>query len=481
MNALNFMQKLVRFGERVNDVHSRLNPTTIRQRISPRTITELQRQVQFAHATRQQLSIAGKRHAMGGQQFLSDGVLLDMTECNQVIDFDYERGLIHVQAGIVWPDLIAYLRRNQSGRKHQWTIAQKQTGADQLSIGGALSANIHGRGLCRAPIVGDVESFSLIQPDGQVVQCSRNENPQLFSLAIGGYGLFGVFSSVALRLVPRTILRRTVQLERAESVIDRLHERIAAGATFGDFQFAIDDKSSDFLNLGILSTYAPIDAADSIDEGKFVGNKILSTANWQELIHLAHADKQSAFDKYCRHYLATDGQLYSSDVFQLATYLEGYHERFLDQDTNSGHGSEVISELYVPRDKLAEFLRQAADLLRERRANVIYGTVRLIEQDCVSFLPWASQDWACIVLNLHVNHSVPELDRNRQVFRDLIDLARKQSGSYYLTYHKFATGEQLLGCYPQFRRFLDLKREHDPRCILSSDWHRYAEQVIQEC
>ncbi len=37
-------------------------------------------------------------------------------------------------------------------------------------------------------------------------------------------------------------------------------EKCAAdGATYGDFQFHIDNKSPHFLKAGILSTYTPVD------------------------------------------------------------------------------------------------------------------------------------------------------------------------------------------------------------------------------
>src|SRR2546426_3974465 len=88
----------------------------------------------------------------------------------------------------------------QQGAAQQWGIRQKQTGADRLSIGGALAANAHGRGLLFKPFVGDVESFVLVDADGIPRTCSREENAELFRLAIGGDGPFGVVTS--LRLAP---------------------------------------------------------------------------------------------------------------------------------------------------------------------------------------------------------------------------------------------------------------------------------------
>ena len=54
-----------------------------------------------------------------------------------------------------------------TGDQH-WGITQKQTGADRLTLGGALGANIHGRGLTLRPIIGEVESFTFMDADGRL-------------------------------------------------------------------------------------------------------------------------------------------------------------------------------------------------------------------------------------------------------------------------------------------------------------------------
>ena len=41
---------------------------------------------------------------------------------------------------------------------------------------------------------------------------------------------------------------------------------------------------------------------------------------------------------------------------------------------------------------------------------MIYGTVRLIERDDETVLAWAREPWACIIFNLHVDHT-PAGDR----------------------------------------------------------------------
>lgn len=463
-------------GHLVNDVHSRLNPTVVKHITRAKSQAEIIELIQSTQLTGEHICIAGGRHAMGGQQFLTAGQLLDTRDFNKVLDFDTQRGLITVESGILWTDLISYLQTNQVGKDHQWTIAQKQTGGDNLSIGGSLSANGHGRGLKMPPLVADVESFEIILHDERVLKCSREENNELFSLVIGGYGVFGVMSSATLRLIPRQKLQRTVEFIGVDDAIEKLEAYKKAGATYGDFQFAIDHKSDNFLSVGILSVYTPVEEAREPS----LNNKLLTLEEWRRLLYLAHTDKTAAFDKYVKHYLATSGQLYWSDTFQLTTYLEDYHKALDEQLPGCCQGTELISELYVPRNKLADFMRGAGKLLRQAKADVIYGTVRIIEKDNETFMPWAKQSYACIVINLHIEHTPHKIAWASRTFCDLISLAISFGGSYFLTYHRFASREQLLTCYPEMPEFIKHKMTYDPKGLFWSDWFDHYYKLVME-
>jgi len=445
----------------VNDVHSRLNETDVDQIINVDSVESISAALARARRIGKPVAICGGRHAMGGQQFCSGGVLLDTRSLSRLLELDLDRGTIEVEAGIQWPALVEALASSPL------TFAQKQTGADDLSIGGALSANVHGRGLNLRPFVADIESFVLVGADGEPLHCSRSENPELFALAVGGYGLFGVVYSVTLRLVPRRTLERVVELGTIEELVPALDERIANGFLYGDFQFAIDPRSADFLRRGVLSCYRPV-----TDRPIPTEQRALSDDDWRGLLRLAHTDKSLAFDVYTRHYLATSGQLYRSDTHQLAFYAGGYHE-------DVGPGSEMITEIYVPRARLADFMHEAADELRRVDADVVYGTVRLIERDDESFLAWATEPWACVIFNLHVDHTPAAIERAADAFRLLIDLAVARHGSYYLTYHRWATRAQVEACYPQFSEFLELKRRYDPEERFQSEWYRHCRALFR--
>jgi len=290
-------------GVVVNDVHSRLNRTVVDRVVTVRSTADARSAILDAAVANKPVCVSGGRHAMGGQQFAHGGVLLDTQAYRGVRQFDRDRGLIEVESGLQWPELIAWLIEEQAGLAHQWGIVQKQTGADRLSIGGAVAANIHGRGLTLRPFVNDVESLTLIGADGERRRCSRSENAELFRLTCGGYGLFGFVDTVTLRLAPRHKLRRAVEIETADRLMARFDERIADGYAFGDFQFALDPGSPDFLRRGIFSCYKPVSNDTPIPEQQ----RALTPNDWKQLLWLAHVDKQRAWDAYAAHYLATDG------------------------------------------------------------------------------------------------------------------------------------------------------------------------------
>jgi FAD/FMN-containing dehydrogenase len=466
-------------GVRVNDVHSQLNETTVARVVRVTSLEVLRNTIRAATHAGIPITAAGSRHAMGGQQFARAGWVLDMRPLKRVLSLDRELGLVTVEAGIEWPDLIAELERLQPHARATdpapWSIVQKQTGADRLTIGGALAANIHGRGLRLAPIVSNVESFLLIDATGEMRTCSRTENVELFRGAIGGYGLLGVIAAVTLRLQRRYQIIRRVEIRDSHGLIDAFDRRVAEGCTFGDFQFATDATRDSFLRTGVFSCYQRVDDGERLLAS--ANQRALSPEDWRRLAYLAHVDKSRAFEMYARHYLATEGQVYWSDTHQLAFYEPDYHAHLdvhLDARQPGGApGTEMISEIYVPRASLEAYLEDARGLLRERHADLIYGTIRLIEKDDETVLSWARESWACIIFNLHVTHTSEGISRSADTFRGLIDLAIAHGGSYYLTYHRWATPAQLRRCHPRFDDFVALKRRVDPHSRFQSDWYRH--------
>ena len=108
---------------------------------------------------------------------------------------------------------------------------------------------------------------------------SRSGNAELFRLAIGGYGLFGIITRVRLRLMLRTKLERVVKLIEIDDLIPAMAERIAEGCIYGDCQFSTDNTSDTFLRKGVLSCYRPL----PVDLPMPLEQKELTEAQWRDL------------------------------------------------------------------------------------------------------------------------------------------------------------------------------------------------------
>jgi FAD/FMN-containing dehydrogenase len=447
----------------LNDIQSHLNETRVANVLRPTSVAEVATIVGLARRTGRAISVSGGRHAMGTQQFGTDTLHIDITGLDRVLELDVNAGLVTVEAGIMWPALIAELHRRRLDDPRPWTIREKQTGVDDVTIAGSLAANMHGRSLARPPFVTDVEAFELIDAQGRLVTCSRTENAELFRLAIGGYGLFGIIVRVTLRLERRFKARRDVRIIQVADLLDGYRERVAAGYRFGDCQYSIDLTCEPESHPGVFACYRPVD-----DETLVTSQPAeLSRQDWADLYRLIRTDKSAAFRRYADHYRRTDGQIYWSDTLQLAGNFSGHRAA-----VEATRGTEMITEAYVPHDRLIPFMRAVRDDLHESQADVSYGTVRFIEPDRETFLPWARDRWACIVCNLFVRRTEAGIANAARDFRRIIDRAIEHGGSYYLTYHRWATPEQLEACHPRIREFFRAKREYDPDGIFQSEWYR---------
>ena len=278
------------------------------------------------------------------------------------------------------------------------------------------------------------------------------------------------------RLMPRTKLERVVQIVDTDELMQAFDQRIAEGFLYGDCQFSTDMNSDGFLKKGVFSCYRPLPPDTPMPaEGKELGE-----AHWRELYYMSHTDTRRAYETYTAYYLSTSGQRYWSDTHQLGLYLDNYHDELDRRLQAKVKGTEMITELYVPRPALGSFLAAVRADFRQHGAQLIYGTIRLIEKDYESFLAWAREPWVCTVMNLHVDHDDDGKRQAADHFRRLIDRAIEFRGSYFLTYHRWASREQVEACHPRMAEFLRLKRRYDPGEVFQSDWYRHYKQMFAD-
>jgi FAD/FMN-containing dehydrogenase len=114
----------------------------------------------------------------------------DPARLDRVLGVDANRALVEVQSSASWKSLAARLRPGDTRARDARTA--------HATVGESLACNAAGPD--GRPTVSHVESFTMVTPDGQLRRIDRVNNPSLFSLVVGGQGLFGTLYSVTLRI-----------------------------------------------------------------------------------------------------------------------------------------------------------------------------------------------------------------------------------------------------------------------------------------
>lgn len=77
---------------------------------------------------------------------------------------------------------------------------------DAQSIAGAISTGTHGSGAELGTIASQVVGLTLITAEGEIVECSPENQPEIFKAAQISLGALGIISKVTLQLVPAYVL-----------------------------------------------------------------------------------------------------------------------------------------------------------------------------------------------------------------------------------------------------------------------------------
>jgi len=136
-----------------------------------------------------------------GESVAFGGVMLDMTGMKQVIKIDKQAMYVRTQPGIFWHRLAEVLRREDM----DYLSAPLNLTS---SVGGTIGVGGIDVNSCQYGCSADqVLSLQVVTPTGEIVECSDEENPELFQRVILGYGQFGVITEVTLKIRPFTPMK----------------------------------------------------------------------------------------------------------------------------------------------------------------------------------------------------------------------------------------------------------------------------------
>lgn len=406
-----------------------------------------------ARMTGKRVSIAGARHSMGGHTIAPGGIVVDMRPFRS-IQVDRDRSLLTVGSGAYWTEVLR--RVDEVGL----SVGVMQSDS-AFSVGGSLSVNCHGWQFGSPPIASTVESFRLMRADGTVVRCSRTENTELFSLALGGYGLFGVILEAEIRLVPNDRLRlvqEQVPTALSGSILNRLAEEPRPSLVYARLNVTTKDRFGTVL----ASSYFP-DKAGPIPILEEPGYSPLARAVFRGSVG-------SDYGKSLRWIAETWIQPHLlPEVVSRNRLLIETPDWYLNRHRNA---TDILHEYFMPRSVALQFLKKADGIIKKHGGDLLNTTVRDVAEDRDTVLRYAREPVIAFVMFFHQERSLQGEASMKAMTRELVDSALSGGGCYYLPYRLHPTTEQFHRAYPQARHFFQRKRFYDPDELFQNTFYQ---------
>ena len=138
----------------------------------------------------------GNGRSYGDSCLAASDHLLQTRGLNRFIAADWQRGIIRAEAGVTLEEIL------QVSIPRGWFLPVTP-GTKFVTLGGAVANDVHGKNHhVRGTLGLHVDRFALLRSDRGIIECSGQENNDLFAATIGGLGLTGVIVWIELRLLP---------------------------------------------------------------------------------------------------------------------------------------------------------------------------------------------------------------------------------------------------------------------------------------
>jgi FAD/FMN-containing dehydrogenase len=447
----------------LNDA-SRLNPTPVTSHVTitkPTTddlIARIRAELKDARAANRPVAASVARHSMGGQSLPRDGtaITLDGGE----IELDTAGKTYRTAAGNRWSDVIATL--DPKG----FSPAVMQSNAD-FGVGSTFCVNAHGWPVPYGPFGSTVKAIRMVLADGTLLRCSREENAEVFRLAMGGYGLFGIIVDLEVEMVPNLLLAPTFERVAPERFAERFTQAIDGGDKVKMAYGRMSVSRKKFLDDALLVTFRP--AAEQLAPLPVVttSTKLSGVAN---TIYRAQTGWEVA--KGLRWFMESRlGPAISEGPYTRNSLMAEPVANLAQKDLRR---TDILHEYFVSPERFGDFLTACRDIIPKARAEFLNVTLRNVAEDRTPALTIAASRRIAAVMSFSQETSPEgEIDM-MQMTEALIDRVIAIGGTFYLPYRLHARRDQVEKAYPATADFVAAKRRYDPGLLFrNAMWDAY--------
>ena len=394
------------------------------------------------------------------------GLVVDMTPLNRIHSIDPDTGIVDVDGGVTLDQLM-----KAALPYGLWVPVLP--GTRQVTIGGAIGPDIHGKNHHSAGSFGDhVLSMELLVADGRVLHLEpTGETAELFWATVGGMGLTGI------------ILRARIQMTFTETAYfiadtdrtDTLDETIALHSDGSEVNYTYSSAWFDAISAPPKTGRSTISRGSlaTLDQLKELAPKLAKDPlkfNAPQLMTVPDIFPSWTMNKLS---LMAIGEAYyfmgKPARNQVQNLTQFYQPLDLIGEWNRGYGkaSFLQYQFVVPTDAVEPF----KDIIYDIQASGHYTALnvfKLFGEGNQAPLSYPMKGWN-VCVDFPIRPGLNEfLDR-------LDDQVMQFGGRLYLAKESRTSAEKFHKMYPGLPGWLKTRREIDPTGVFASDMSRRLE------
>jgi decaprenylphospho-beta-D-ribofuranose 2-oxidase len=382
---------------------------------------------------------------------------VSLLQLDRIFSLDSQTGVLDCEAGVSLQEIIRYaLPRG--------LFLPVTPGTRFVTVGGAIAADVHGKNHHRAGSFSNfVAGLELVTPAGESVDCSPERAPEIFWATVGGMGLTGFITRARIRLRAVESAYVLVRFEKANSLAEAL-ELLDEGDTQYEYSVAWVDCIARGARLGrsvvMLGRHAAASEAPKTIRGP------LALPRRREL-DIPFALPVTPLRPWTVHAF---NALYFA--------LKKASERLVDLDRffypldfirnwNRLYGSRgfVQYQVVVPHSEAYAVFTNILHRIRESGRAAFLGVLKRFGEASRGMLSFPMPG-CTLALDIAV-------DRHLPVFLQELDaLTLDRGGRVYLAKDATLSPENFARSYPRLDDFRAVKRQLDPRGLVSSSLAR---------
>ena len=189
----------------------------------PENLADVESIVRHHVRTKQKLRVVGSGLSPNGIGFSDDNeALINLRNCNKVINIDKEKKQVTVMSGITIEDLVEQLKPFNLTLENYASIQQQQ-------IGGFIQIGAHGSGINIPPVDERVIDMTIYTPELGRLKLSKKNPIALYNARVG-LGALGIIETVTIQCIDTHILKQESKVikindlqEQHSKLIDKHH------------------------------------------------------------------------------------------------------------------------------------------------------------------------------------------------------------------------------------------------------------------